>query len=395
MKRKNLVSNILVLSLIALVITPSLTACGASETSTSLNGSKDYSSSDTYNNLGESDALVGITASGNISSNSSESSNNSDEISNSDNSVEISEQAVDSASESNNQAQQDALYEDKLIYKCSLEIETLSFGESYNQLQSLITKYNGRIQSEDFSDLGSSYHSNGYSNTYSEDKYTDGKEAVLIIRVPSEKYKEFMQESGESLGNVVTKTQTIENITQEYYDTTAQVKGLEAQLQRLEEMMASTDDIEAMIKINSEITSVQSEINSLKTVIKTMDMDTTYSYVYMTLTEVVEYSEAYTAEKTNTFIDRLKNKCKDTWEGFLTGCENLLFQVIGLIPTLVLSAIIIVIIKVLFWNKIKKVVMNNETLLETKKLLNYKEGNTAVREVKTTEEEDTKDDESK
>lgn len=385
MRRKKLTAKVLALSLAVLTAASSLTACGASETSASASISKDYNSID---ESATSDALVGLTGAGYQSNNSVEMEEKAVDIEEQANEVTSTESTSESTSESNNQVQQDVLYEDKLIYKCNLKIETLSFDETYNQLQSLITKYDGRIQSEDFHDQEASYYSE-YSSTYSGDRYTKGKNDVLVIRIPSNKYKEFMQESGELLGNVISKSQTIDNITQKYYDTTAQVNGLEAQLKRLEEMMASTSDIEAMIKINSEITSVQSQINELKTVIRTMDMDTTYSYVYMTLTEVVEYSEAYTAEKTNTFFDRLKNTCKDTWERFLESCENLLFGLIRLIPTIAIIVIIVLIAKVFFWKKIKKRVNSNTTLSEAAELLSYKES-TEVEETQKEKKDETK-----
>lgn len=243
------------------------------------------------------------------------------------------------------------LVEEKLVYKCNVEIETLDFDASYTALQDMMTKYNCVIASERFSDEEVSYLSDGYSYHY--DNFKSGRIDEIVIRVPSANYKAFVSEYGE-LGNVTSKNQTVDNITQEYYDTTSQVEGLKAQMERLEIMLAQATEIEDMITINQAITQLQSEINQLTTYIRTMDSDVAYSYVTLTLKEVLEYSEVEQPVKKNTFIDRLKNQCIDTWEGFLEFLEDLLFAIIGLIPTIVIFGVIYLIIRITCKEKIKR-----------------------------------------
>lgn len=233
------------------------------------------------------------------------------------------------------------LYEDKLIYRCSMSIETMNYDETYSTLQSLLAKYECRIEHEEFSDNAISYK-NSYA--YEINGYTTNKVNTMTIRVPSKNYKQFVEENG-NLGNVVNKSSTIENITQRYYDTTAQVDGLKKQLTRLQEMMDEARRVEDMIEINREITNVQNQINTLETEIRTMDMDTIYSYVTLTLTEVVEYTENKPVEKNQQFIDRLKNQISKTWKNTLQSAEDILFAIISLIPTLIILAIITVIVK--------------------------------------------------
>ncbi len=241
------------------------------------------------------------------------------------------------------------LAEDKLVYRCSVDIETLDFDESYSALQELMSEYNCIVESENFGDDSISYF---YTNYYSSDKYVSGKTDTIVIRVPSDNYKSFINDYGK-LGNIVSKNQTVENITQKYYDTTSQVNGLKEQMRRLESMLEQATDIDDMIAINKEITDLQSQINSLTTQIITMDTDVAYSYITLTLKEVVEYTDIDSPVKTNTFIDRLKNQCIDTWEGFLQFLENLIFAIIGLIPAIVILGVLYVIIRVTCKDKIK------------------------------------------
>jgi hypothetical protein len=278
--------------------------------------------------------------------NSSSSSSDSDydySESTSDNNKDTTTETTD-----NNENTDTTLYESKLVYKCDTTVETLDYDKAYSALQDLMTKYNCIIESEKFNDSNSSYAYYNYSYSGYDVKRTD----VITIRVPSANYSSFIDEYG-TLGNIISKSQTVDNITQDYYDTTMQVEALESQMELYEQMLNEATTIEDKITLTDSITTLQYQINSYKTQIRTMDMDVAYSYVYLTLKEVVEYSEVEEVTKTNTFVDRLKNTCTDTWKGFLVFLENLLFLIIRLLPTIIIVGIILIIIRLFFWKKIK------------------------------------------
>lgn len=332
--------------LITLTTVMSLTACsGGSSTSSAVNSTSGSTSSDIAYSTNDSYGF---------SSEYKGSSDDYEETVETDNYNEVDKENTESENTdnktNNNSNSNIVLVEDKLVYKCYVDIETLDFDKSYAALQDMMEKYNCVISSETFGDESISYFYDSYYS--SSNKYKTGRTDEIVIRVPSANYKNFISEYGE-LGNVTSKTQTVDNITQEYYDTTSQVDGLKAEMERLEIMMSQATEIEDMITINQAITELQSEINSLTTYIRTMDSDVAYSYVTMSLREVLEYSEVEQPVKKNTFIDRLKNQCVDTWKGFLNFLENLLFTIIGLIPAIVIIGIIVIIIKITCKNKIK------------------------------------------
>lgn len=245
--------------------------------------------------------------------------------------------------------QSQELKEEKLVYRCNINLETMEYDETYNKLKELIDKFDCRIESEDFRDEAVSY--NGYYEyNVSNNGYKSNKTNTLTIRVPSKNYQAFVDANGE-LGNIVSKSSTIENITQQYYDTTAEVDGLRKQLARLQAMMDEAYIVEDMIEINREITNVQGRINSLETNIRTMDMDTAYSYVKLHITEVVEYTEYEPIEKKKTFIDRLKNQVAHTWEETLDSAEELLFWFISIIPTLLILIALTIVIRMVLKKK--------------------------------------------
>lgn len=374
--------------LITLTTVMSLTACsGGSSTSSAVNSTSGSTSSDIAYSTNDSYGF---------SSEYKGSSDDYEETVETDNYNEVDKENTESENtdnkNNNNSNSNIVLVEDKLVYKCYVDIETLDFDKSYAALQDMMEKYNCVISSETFGDESISYFYDSYYSSSS--KYKTGRTDEIVIRVPSANYKNFISEYGE-LGNVTSKTQTVDNITQEYYDTTSQVDGLKAEMERLEIMMSQATEIEDMITINQAITELQSEINSLTTYIRTMDSDVAYSYVTMSLREVLEYSEVEQPVKKNTFIDRLKNQCVDTWKGFLNFLENLLFTIIGLIPAIVIIGIIVIIIKLTCKNKIKtwkenrklKKTSGSSSMSELNTLLKYDE-NKITSEVDTDESKD-------
>ena len=73
-------------------------------------------------------------------------------------------------------------------------------------------------------------------------------------------------------------------------------------------MLSNASEIESMIAIEARLSEVESDLMSLKTEIKYMDMDVAYSYVYVNVNEVMEYTEQDVPVKTNKFVDRLINQ---------------------------------------------------------------------------------------
>lgn len=248
----------------------------------------------------------------------------------------VDTQTTNSSTTSNDVKQ---LYENKLVYRCNMSVETLDYSDTYNKLKESISKYEGIVESEYFTN-DSSKVDYSYSGMYK-----TGVRNSIVVRIPSANYNNFVNESG-NLGNITSKQTSVDNITQKYYDTTAQVEGLEKQLARLQAMLDEATEVYDMIEINEQITEIEYRINSLTTEIRTMDMDTTYSYVTIEIVEVVEYTEGEEPIKTNTFVDRLKNQIVNTWENVLDSLESLLFSLIAAIPVLIILVIVVVVFKI-------------------------------------------------
>ena len=214
---------------------------------------------------------------------------------------------------------------EKLVYNCTLEIETLNYPETIENVKSLIKEYNGIIESELERDNAHNWYYENYIKTYGT------KTTNITIRIPTKNYENFLN-SLDGNGKIISKNSTVKNITKVYYETDTYIKSLEKQQERLLEMMDKATTIQEMISVESRLTEVQYQLNNAKNKLATMDNDVEYSTITMTVSEVLEYSKAETQQKNNTFFDRLKNTISDAFESFFDILEFLLFAFIRLIP---------------------------------------------------------------
>lgn len=262
----------------------------------------------------------------------SDSSIASDAYSMEEDSYEVTQAATEEGDNQTQNLDSMTLLEEKLVYHCDMDIETLDYAKTMASIKNAITKYNGVIQAENESDNG--------RNWYYEDYYkTSGTlHNYIKVRIPSEKYENFLSEL-DGVGKIISKSTSVDNISQQYYDTTTQIEALQIQEKNLLSMLEKCETIEDMITVQSRLSEVQYELSSLQTNKRYMDIDVAYSYVNINVSEVMEYRQDVEPVKKNTFIDRLKNTLDATADDFLTFMEGFLFLIIHLAPYMVIVAI--------------------------------------------------------
>lgn len=181
---------------------------------------------------------------------------------------------------------EDAVYENasdtnterKLTKTVNLYLETKNFSETVSQIDPLLEKYGGYISH--------SYMENeenqegGYSPSYAD--YT--------LKIPQEKLNAFLDEVA-SLGNIRTMDTSTEDLTSPYYDTAARLKSLTQQEERLLELLEQAENIEQIITIEDKLSSVRSEIEYLNSMMANLENQVAYSTVYLSIRQVVEYTE--------------------------------------------------------------------------------------------------------
>lgn len=269
------------------------------------------------------------------------------------------------------------MLEDKLVYRCSIRIETMEYTDTMQSIKNSIEKFNGIIQSETETNSDNDWYENnnmGDSGIF---------HSELQVRVPSKNYNDFINSVGDS-GKVMSKDSSVDNISREYHDKSARVEALEIEKSRLVDMMNEANSIDEMITVEDRLSEVESEIDSLNTQLITMDQDVAYSYVAISVDEVLKYEME--GKKGTTFFNRLWNTILSAVSDWAHLLEQLIFALIYLIPLIAIITILSVVIWKHSGKKLKNKVeqakqSNNEYNNQVSQYkANYTNGQKAVQE---------------
>ena len=222
---------------------------------------------------------------------------------------------------------------EKLVFRCSMSIDTLEYADSVKSFRNLIKKYDGFVENENESDDGAA---NGY---YYYDEMKQGKRHstyTATVRIPSAKYDDFCEETG-NIGEVRTRNANVENVSQSYYNLQAELEVLEAKYQRYLEMLKKATTTKDIIEIENTITSIEVQINQIKTQLNRYDNDVAYSYVSVTIKEVEKIVQE---EEKGT----ISNAFSGSMEAFGEVCHSLFIVFIYFLPYLIVILVILIIV---------------------------------------------------
>ena len=219
--------------------------------------------------------------------------------------------------------------DEKLVYTCSIEMETLTYAETEAKIREAIKKYRGSISYESSSD--------GNYTWYYEDGGSGTKTLYLTIRIPTADYRSFLADLEGVGGNIRSSSMNVENITRTYNDQTVRIQSLEKQEERLLEMMDKAETIEEMVIVEDRLTEVQTELNQARTRLNVMDHDVAYSTINLNLREVVRYTP--NANK-QSFGERISEAFSDSFRDFTSFLQDMSVALIYLFPYLILIALV-------------------------------------------------------
>ena len=201
----------------------------------------------------------------------------------------------------------------KIIKHSNLSLETLEFDQSLQQISALIEEKGGYIESQSIDSYGNSYHRSG--------EYVQERSASIQARIPSEKLDQTISEVG-GICNLLSKSESMEDISDQYFDSEARLSTLQLQEERLLEILSKADKLEDVITLEQALSNVRYEIERLTASLKRMDNQVTYSYLNLDLREVVKYNETVSAPR--TFGEKLA-------ASFRRGGQNLVDSTQGVI----------------------------------------------------------------
>ena len=227
--------------------------------------------------------------------------------------------------------EEEADYERKIIKTYNLTLETKNYDSAKNNIINTTSAMGGYISESAEKD----------NVTYSGKK---DRTATFTIRVPSSKVDAFVDAVCENV-SVLSKRLSTEDITTAYYDTEAQLESLVAQEKRIEALIEKADTLDYLIQLEDKLTSIRAQINSLNKRLQQYDKSVDMSYVYISLDEVVEYTEI--VDEDPTFGMRIKDAFVGTFENFVDFCQGFIIAIVWLLPAIIIAAIVVPVVVIL------------------------------------------------
>lgn len=237
----------------------------------------------------------------------------------------------DAESFSDTSLQTDVVDSRKLIKEISLSVETKDYDDYIAGIRSKVTSSGGYIESSD------------------ESSYSEWRNFTAVIRIPVGKTDNFTEFASQNV-TVLEKSESVEDVTEEYIDVEARIKVYKAEEESLIEIMKQADNVTDLISVKERLADVRAQIESYTAQLKSLENKTDYSTITLNVDEVereVE-NEGYWSKVWNNIIEGFKNVGK-----FIT---SLFAFVLSTIPYFILIAIIgiIVLCIIRFFRKKKK-----------------------------------------
>lgn len=218
---------------------------------------------------------------------------------------------------------------EKIIYSADVTVETTDFDGSIEKLNALVQDYKAWVESSSVN--GADYYSEARGRNYN-------RSAHYTLRVPSSSFSTLMS-SLSSLGNIPYTYTYTENVTTQYYDAQARLTAYTTQEARLLEMMEMAETVSDVIAIEEKLTELRYQIESIQTSLNNWDRRVDYSYIYMDIQEVQEY----TPEAKESYGQKLWREFTDGFKDAAEFALDLVLLIVGSIPAIIVIVIVILI----------------------------------------------------
>ncbi len=178
----------------------------------------------------------------------------------------------------------------KLIKEISLSIETKDYDNYIESLRNNVAS------------------SGGYIETSNESNSSDFRNFTATIRIPVEKTDGFTEVASDNV-TVTRRSESVKDVTEEYVDIEARIKVYKAEEESLIEIMKQAGNVTDLLSVKESLADVRAKIESYTAQLKSLENQTDYSTITLTVCEVereVE-TEGYWSRIWNNVINGFKN----------------------------------------------------------------------------------------
>lgn len=115
----------------------------------------------------------------------------------------------------------------------------------------------------------------------------DQKNALLTIRVPSDRFDEALSQLKKLDGEVLTSSVNAQDVTDQFVDVQARLDAQKAQEQQYLAILAKANTVDEILKVQSALSSTRMQIEQLQGQVNSMKSRIDYSTITMTITPMV------------------------------------------------------------------------------------------------------------
>ena len=224
----------------------------------------------------------------------------------------------------------------KLIRTVELRAETEDLDTLLNQLAQQISTLGGYTE---------------YQNVYNGGSYVSyrTRSAELTIRIPADQLNSFLNEV-EGFSNVISKTESVDDVTLQYTDTQGRVDALQAEHDRLVELMEKAETMSDLLEIEARLTDVRYELESVTSQLRVLDNQVSYATIELYIEEV----EILTEVEEPTVWERITSGLMRNLQNLGDSLVDLFVWVVVCSPQLLILAAVVLLIVWLCRRAIKK-----------------------------------------
>ena len=222
----------------------------------------------------------------------------------------------------------------KLIKDVSLTIQTKTFDDFMSGLQNEIDQYGGYVQKSNIA--GNSYTS------------SSNRSATVVAKIPADKLDGFLSLVS-SAGNVVSKTENVQDVTSNYIDTESHISALKTEQDSLLKLLEKADNLSDILSIQDRLTDVRTELESYDNLVA-------YSTVTMEIREVEQIKPAEKLGMWQEIGSNLTKNLTDIGHGF----RSFFIWFVSALPYLLLIAVVVTAVILIIRKCAKKKIRNEK-----------------------------------
>lgn len=220
----------------------------------------------------------------------------------------------------------EAEQESKIIRTASLTIATKTYEQSLASI---------RAQCEE---------SGGWISWSSENESTGGlRRANLTLRIPSDKLDTFLADDFAG-GRVTSRSETMDDVTDSYYDTAARLETQKALMARLQSLVTDAADLSDVLALEAQMADTQYQIDRLTSSLQSTDKQVNYATVDVNLRE--EKASDDLTNQDMSLAQRLTSALEAGWSMFVDFLGDAVVFLVAALPFIAVVAVVGVIVMI-------------------------------------------------